>query len=101
MLLLSLPLIVSGEYRFGLMGSKKAAELEALLIILEQESKLLTIDIETTKSYAHIRHELKSAVTPIPENDVWIAALARQHNLPVVSRDRHFDAVKAILRIAW
>jgi predicted nucleic acid-binding protein len=67
---LHLPLIVSGEYRFGLMGSRKAAELEALLIILEQESRLLTIDIETTKSYAHIRHELKTAGTPIPENDV-------------------------------
>ena len=38
---------------------------------------------------------------PIPENDVWIAALARQHELPIVSRDEHFDDVPGVERLAW
>ncbi|HYN21267.1 MAG TPA: PIN domain-containing protein [Thermoanaerobaculia bacterium] len=37
----------------------------------------------------------------MPENDLWIAALARQHNQPVVSRDGHFDDVSDLRRIAW
>jgi predicted nucleic acid-binding protein len=45
--------------------------------------------------------ELKRAGTPIPSNDVWIAALCRQHSLPVVSRDRHFDAVPGLKRLHW
>jgi predicted nucleic acid-binding protein len=36
-----------------------------------------------------------------PENDVWIAALALQHRLPVVSRDRHFDRVEGLERRSW
>jgi predicted nucleic acid-binding protein len=45
--------------------------------------------------------ELKLAGHPIPENDIWIAALARQHNLPVVSRDLHFRWVEGLKTIAW
>jgi tRNA(fMet)-specific endonuclease VapC len=48
-----------------------------------------------------VRVELKSAGTPIPSNDVWIAALCRQHRLPLLSRDRHFDGVPGIRRLAW
>jgi tRNA(fMet)-specific endonuclease VapC len=43
----------------------------------------------------------KKAGTPIPSNDVWIAALCRLHSLPIVSRDRHFDLVPGIKRIEW
>jgi tRNA(fMet)-specific endonuclease VapC len=45
--------------------------------------------------------ELKRAGTPIPTNDLWIAALCRQHDLPLLSRDRHFDRVPGLRRIAW
>jgi len=38
---------------------------------------------------------------PIPENDVWIAAIARQHNLPIVSRDEHLRWVKGVTGISW
>jgi len=37
----------------------------------------------------------------LPANDVWIAALARQHDLPVLSRDTHFDAVPGLTRLSW
>ena len=51
--------------------------------------------------HSSIRTELKKAGTPIPSNDVWIAALCRQHSLPLVSRDRHFDCVAGIKRVEW
>jgi tRNA(fMet)-specific endonuclease VapC len=44
---------------------------------------------------------LRTKGTPIPENDLWIAALAKQHDLTVVSRDEHFDAVPGVERVAW
>lgn len=44
---------------------------------------------------------LKRAGQPIPGNDVWIAALGRQHALPILSLDRHFDLVAGVRRISW
>ncbi len=62
---------------------------------------VLDIDEETTHHYAAIGLELKRIGKPIPANDLWIAALCRQHALPLVSRDRHFDLVRGIRRIDW
>jgi predicted nucleic acid-binding protein len=52
-------------------------------------------------AYGAVRLELKKAGTPIPINDTWIAAIARQRGLPVISRDVHFDAVAGIQRVSW
>jgi len=96
-----LPVVVLGEYRFGLLRSNLRGELEALLVALIAESSVLQIDEETAAVYAAVRGELRQAGRPIPENDVWIAALARQHDQPVVSRDRHFDSVPHLVRLDW
>jgi tRNA(fMet)-specific endonuclease VapC len=61
----------------------------------------LQISRKTLPHYADIRQQLKQDGTPIPANDCWIAALAKEHRLPVVSRDKHFDAVKSLRRISW
>ena len=63
--------------------------------------RILDVDERTTLSYTVVRTELKKAGTLIPSNDVRIAALCRQHSLPIVSRDRHFDAVLGIRRVEW
>jgi tRNA(fMet)-specific endonuclease VapC len=94
-----LPVIVIGEYRYGLMRSRHRARLGRMLDLLIRESIVLPIDEETTTHYAHAREELREAGAPIPENDVWIAALARQYDEPVVSRDNHFDTI--VRRVAW
>ncbi len=96
-----LPLIVVGEYRYGLLRSRQGRLLGELLDTLVRESIVLAIDLETTAAYAEVRQGLRRQGTPIPENDVWIAALARQHGLPVVSRDEHFDRVRGITRQSW
>jgi predicted nucleic acid-binding protein len=75
--------------------------LAELLDELIEASLVLPIDLATTGHYAAVRDELRARGTPIPENDVWIAALARQHGLAVVSRDAHFDHVPQLVRRSW
>jgi predicted nucleic acid-binding protein len=62
---------------------------------------VLDVTEQTTHHYAAISVELRQAGKPIPTNDLWIAALCRQHGLPLLSRDRHFDAVPGIQRVDW
>lgn len=96
-----LPTVVLGEYRFGLLRSNKRKQLESLLDELVRESFVLSVDEATANAYAEVRDELRRLGRPIPENDVWIAALARQHDQPVVSRDGHFDEVPGLRRRSW
>jgi len=96
-----LPVIVIGEYRYGLLGSKHRGHLQGLLETLIRESFVLPVDEATAEMYSQVRDELRRKGKPIPENDLWIAALARQHHQPVVSRDDHFDYVSDLRRVAW
>jgi predicted nucleic acid-binding protein len=96
-----LPVIVLGEYRYGLKRSRHRARLESLLEQLEHESDILSIDAGTAVIYADVREQLRQRGSPIPENDVWIAALAVQHHQPVVSQDEHFDWITGLRRIGW
>ena len=96
-----LPVIVIGEYRYGLLRSRHRRSLWLLLDSLILESIILRVDEATAQSYADVRDELRALGRPIPENDVWIAALARQHGEPVVSRDKHFAAVQGLRIVRW
>ena len=96
-----LPVIVIGEYRFGLLRSRHRDGLGLLLKTLIHESSVLDVDPVTADVYAHVREDLRTRGRPIPENDVWIAALALQHRQPVISRDDHFDSVRHLVRLAW
>lgn len=96
-----LPLGVLAEYLFGLRSSKRGTRLKSLLRKLEAESEILYPDRETIDWYVTIRHDLKRRGTPIPEVDLWVAALARQHNLSIVSQDQHFDLVPKVRRLSW
>ena len=96
-----LPLTVVAEYQYGLLALRRPRRLQSLLRRLEADSIILYPDRETADLYAAIRHGLKLRGRPIPENDLWIAALARQHSLEIVSRDPHFDHVAGIRRIGW
>jgi tRNA(fMet)-specific endonuclease VapC len=72
---------------------RQAVSMELPVILIGEE--------ETSRHYAGIRAALKKAGRPIPSNDLWIAALCRQHRLPLLSQDRHFDAVEGLDRVAW
>lgn len=98
---LYLPVIAIGEFRFGLLGSRLRELLSEKFAGLIGSSKVLDVTEATTSHYAELRQALKFAGTPIPANDLWIAASARQHALPILSRDAHFDNVPGIERLAW
>jgi tRNA(fMet)-specific endonuclease VapC len=98
---MAIPVIVLGEYRYGIAQSRNRASYESWLTALLNDCMLLDINEPTTHYYADITLELKRQGRPIPTNDLWIAALCRQHSLPLVSRDRHFDLVPGTKRIAW
>ena len=98
---LAVPVIVLGEYRFGIAQSRHRASYENWLQEWNSSVTVLDIDDDTTRSYAVIGLELKKKGKLIPSNDLWIAALCRQHSLPLLSRDRHFDLVPGLKRIDW
>ena len=98
---LAVPVIVLGEYRLGIAQSRRRKDYENWLREWMGTVTVLDIDEETTYHYAAIGLELKRSGKPIPANDLWIAALCRQHSLPLISRDRHFDGVRGLERIDW
>jgi tRNA(fMet)-specific endonuclease VapC len=98
---LAIPVIVLGEYRYGISLSRNRAHFEQWLAEYLPAFRILDVDERTTVSYSAVRSELKKTGTPIPSNDAWIAALCRQHSLPLLSRDLHFDAVPGLTRLTW
>jgi tRNA(fMet)-specific endonuclease VapC len=98
---LALPVVVVGEYRFGIAQARNAHVYQRWLERLIAQSSVLDITDETTQHYAAIRTQLRQIGKPIPMNDVWIAALGRQYDLAILSRDQHFDVVPGIKRLDW
>ncbi|MBI2749420.1 MAG: type II toxin-antitoxin system VapC family toxin [Burkholderiales bacterium] len=97
----AIPVIVLGEFRYGIAQSRHRSTYEAWLESELPHFEILTVTEETAVSYAALRIALKRSGRPIPANDAWIAALALQHRLPVLSRDEHFDAVPGLERESW
>ena len=96
-----IPVIVLGEFRYGIAQSRHRSEYEKWLDAQSGNFDVLPVTDETAVSYAALRAAPRQSPTPIPANDAWIAALALQHGLAILSRDRHFDAVPHIRRQAW
>ena len=96
-----LPVIALGEFLFGIRRSRERAKLERWIEEVKGTCALVPVDADTADHYADIREELRAAATPIPENDIWIAALCRQHHLTLASRDGHFDKVRDLKRVGW
>jgi tRNA(fMet)-specific endonuclease VapC len=62
---------------------------------------ILRVDETVAKAYGLILSQLRQKGTPIPDNDIWIAALAQQHSAAVVTRDTHFDAIDGLEVVRW
>lgn len=98
---LALPVIVLGEYLFGVHQSRLRVRYEQWLDANLPLFDMLIVGRDMARHYAEIRRELKVGGRPIPSNDLWIAALAREHQSPLVSRDLHFEAVRALRLVTW
>lgn len=98
---MAIPVIVLGEFRYGIAQSRHRTTYENWLAGLLKDCMVLDIGEPTTRHYAEINLELKRKGKPIPTNDLWIAALCREHSIPLLSRDGHFDFVTGIKRVGW
>jgi predicted nucleic acid-binding protein len=91
--------MVLGELFAGFMkGKREARNREIMREFMESPRvRLRAIDEETSERYAAIFNYLREKGTPIPTNDLWIAATAMQFGLRVVTTDRHFQKVPQII----
>ena len=87
---------VLGELRYGALASSRVEENLARLDLFSRRVLLLACDSGTVVQYATIRYALRKKGTPIPENDVWIAAIAQQYRLTLLSRDSHFRKIEGL-----
>lgn len=96
-----LPCIVLGELYYGARKSNRVAANVQRVDDLAARNTILACDWETAQQYGMIREALRVKGRPLPENDIWIAALALQHNLTLVSRDAHFHEIDGLNVVAW
>ena len=96
-----IPIIVLGELYYGaLYSSHVQKNIRNIQKVIARYTVLL-IDEETTSSYGNIKTSLRKKGKPIPENDIWIAAIALRHNLTVITRDKHFKEIDQITIKHW
>ena len=96
-----LPFIVVGELRAGFAVGSQGPRNEAVLrrFLMKPGVGVLYADDQTTHHYAGIYRQLRKQGTPIPTNDMWIAALVLQNSLALLARDAHFDSLPQLARI--
>jgi tRNA(fMet)-specific endonuclease VapC len=89
------PIVVLGELRFGFLDGGRLHENQATLehFLAPPRVQVLHVDDATTWHFGEIATLLKRSGTPMQQNDVWIAALCKQHGFAVATRDRGFRNV--------
>jgi tRNA(fMet)-specific endonuclease VapC len=96
-----LPSIAVGELLYGAYKSTQARNNVARIEEFAAANTVLACDLDTARHYGRIKDRLGRKGRPLPENDIWIAALARQYGLTLVSRDAHFTEVENLSVKAW
>jgi tRNA(fMet)-specific endonuclease VapC len=95
------PIIATGELLYGARVSSRSESNLADVEGFAAASASLPCDVETARHYAKIRASLRFRGRPIPENDLWVAALAKQHGLTLAARDHHFREVEGLSLVEW
>ena len=95
--------IVIGELYAGFCGGNRLKENKALLARFLQKSNVRVLDVtaETGEVFGQIKNELQKAGTPIPLNDIWLAAQAMETGSVIVTFDAHFDQVSGLRSWIW
>jgi tRNA(fMet)-specific endonuclease VapC len=95
------PSVAVGELYLG--AEKSARVVENVQRVSEFISQRISYacDTETARWYGRIAHKLRLKGRPIPQNDIWIAAIALQHALTLITRDKHFNEVDELAVAGW
>ncbi len=99
--LLFMSLISFGELLKGALKADNPARQHAKIANVLTQVGVLYPDDATAHSYARVAAFLESKGTPIPENDIWIAAVGLEMDMPLATRDGHFDRVEALTVLRW
>ena len=96
-----IPLFALGEIKAGFQGGTQQRRNESLLnrLLAKPTVRVLLPSRETAEHYARIFVQLRRAGTPVPDNDLWIAALVLEHDLMLITRDRHFERIPQVIRV--
>ena len=95
------PAVAIGELYYGAYKSARTQENVAQIERFAALNVILPCDAETARWYGMVKDQLRKKGHPLPENDIWIAALALQHNLTIATRDLHFGAVESAQVAFW
>jgi tRNA(fMet)-specific endonuclease VapC len=90
-----------GQFHYGARKSANAAANQIRIEEFAASVAVLSCDAETARHYGEVKDRLRSKGRPIPENDIWIAACAMQHGLPLATRDDHFRDVDGLRIETW
>ena len=95
-----IPLFALGEIKAGFQGGTQSRRNETLLnrLLAKPTVGVLLPSRETAEQYARLFVQLRRAGTPVPDNDLWIAALVLEHDLVLITRDRHFERIPQVIR---
>jgi tRNA(fMet)-specific endonuclease VapC len=96
-----IPSIAVGELYYGAWKSQRSRENLARIDELVAGSAVLNCNAETARWYGEIKNALRVKGRPIPENDLWIAAIALEHNLVLATRDAHFGEIDNLKVEMW
>lgn len=95
------PITVLGELFYGAQKSSRVEANISLINEFAESCSVVTCDTETALLYGNIKNNLRIKGRPIPENDIWIAAIAKRYAMTLVSRDDHFKEIDELLTLTW
>lgn len=91
-----IPVVVVGELYYGAENASQSSKHRKQVNDFIQNFEVVNIDSISAEYYGKIKTQLRQAGKPIPENDIWIAALTLQHNCTIVTNDVHFENVNLL-----
>lgn len=96
-----IPAIVIGEMLYGARYSTQVERNIEVITRITEQYQVLIVDSATAALYGIVKAGLRKKGKPIPENDIWIASIALQHSLTLVTRDKHFQEIDDVIMMEW
>lgn len=96
-----IPAVALGELFFGAARSSRSSENTDRVERFAPSRAIFLCDLDVAREYGRLKQRLKEKGRPLPENDIWIAAMAKRYGLNLVTRDSHFQEVEDLQRVDW